>query len=121
MRQLCMVRDHLRAPVSFPLQSASPPPPRSRAMIVRADKKMRPLQGGFRDMYDKVMIIDCRFDYEYDGGHVESNEWLSVHHVPPHRKDKMEELLYFRGDKSKLRVDNDRVCVIFHCEFSKQR
>lgn len=77
--------------------------------------------GEYRDMYDKVMIIDCRFDYEYEGGHVSSNEWLSVHHVPPHRKDYMEELLYFSGNKEGLVLDNDRVCVIFHCEFSKQR
>lgn len=77
--------------------------------------------GEYREMYDKVMIIDCRFDYEYEGGHVSSNEWLSVHHVPPHRKDYMEELLSFSGKSDGLVLDNDRVCVIFHCEFSKQR
>ena len=44
-------------------------------------------------------MIDSRYDYEFDGGHVKPTEdgWLQVHHIPPHRHADAISLL-FDGD-----------------------
>jgi hypothetical protein len=37
------------------------------------------ITGGYKHLYDRVMVIDCRFDFEYEGGHLKSNfPWLTV-------------------------------------------
>jgi M-phase inducer tyrosine phosphatase len=56
--------------------------------------------------YDVVIIADCRFGYEYDGGHIRDS--LNVKSIAD-MKDLYD---YFRGC---------RACIVFHCEFSKDR
>jgi hypothetical protein len=53
-----------------------------------------------------VIIFDCRFGYEYEGGHIRDS-W-NVKSIAA-MKDLYD---YFRGC---------RACVVFHCEFSKDR
>jgi hypothetical protein len=56
--------------------------------------------------YDLVIVVDCRFGYEYDGGHIRDS--LNIRSIAD-MKD-----LYdvYRGC---------RACLVFHCEFSKDR
>jgi hypothetical protein len=90
------------------------------AELLRGDPHMRAL-------YDRVVFIDCRFQYEYNGGHIDVaphlSDWVEVHHIPPHQSQEAMEFL-FKGSGNRrlpMRVDQDRVCVIFHCEFSQKR
>ncbi|KAL2193757.1 Rhodanese-like domain-containing protein [Corynascus similis CBS 632.67] len=65
------------------------------------------LDGKYSDKFDHKMIIDCRFEYEYEGGHIDG----AINY-----NDK--ELL-----ASQL-VDNPmdgRTLLIFHCEYSAHR
>ncbi|KAL2154519.1 hypothetical protein VTH82DRAFT_3195 [Thermothelomyces myriococcoides] len=65
------------------------------------------LDGKYNDKFDHKMIIDCRFEYEYEGGHIDG----AINY-----NDK--ELL-----ASQL-VDNPmegRTLLIFHCEYSAHR
>jgi len=56
------------------------------------------------------MIIDCRFDYEYFGGHIKGALNISS-------PEAIEE--YFFKDKVKIeKLMSDRTVIIFHCEFS---
>jgi rhodanese-related sulfurtransferase len=64
----------------------------------------------FAPLYDRVIIIDCRFDYEFDGGHIRSA-------INVNATDDLAELL-FQPDMLNF---GDRICVILHCEFSSQR
>jgi hypothetical protein len=32
------------------------------------------ITGGFRHLYDSVMVIDCRFDFEFEGGHLKADQ-----------------------------------------------
>ncbi|KAL2810837.1 hypothetical protein BJX63DRAFT_303075 [Aspergillus granulosus] len=62
--------------------------------------------GKFNDMFDNIMIIDCRFEYEYDGGHIvgafnyNDKECLAAE--------------LFANPKS-------RTALVFHCEYSVHR
>ena len=65
------------------------------------------LDGKFGEQYTHKMIIDCRFEYEYDGGHIDGainyndKELLATH--------------LFRTPME------GRTLLIFHCEYSAHR
>lgn len=68
------------------------------------------LDGHYARFYDRVLVLDCRFEYEYLGGHVRG-----ALHVPTVQV--LEELLQRFPPTS----NGERVCVVLHCEFSQQR
>ncbi|KAB5580186.1 hypothetical protein GE09DRAFT_429028 [Coniochaeta sp. 2T2.1] len=65
------------------------------------------LDGKYGEHFDQKMIIDCRFEYEYEGGHINGainyndKELLSTH--------------LFRNPMT------GRTLLIFHCEYSAHR
>ncbi|KAL1995979.1 hypothetical protein VTN49DRAFT_514 [Thermomyces lanuginosus] len=64
------------------------------------------LNGKYNDRFQKIMIIDCRFEYEYEGGHIEG----AVNY----------------NDKEALANDlfsspQPNTALIFHCEYSAHR
>jgi M-phase inducer tyrosine phosphatase len=65
------------------------------------------LDGKYTHHYDRSVVIDCRFEYEYEGGHI---------HGAVNYNDK--ELL-----SKELFVSNpgDKTLLIFHCEYSVHR
>ncbi|EGX90659.1 cell cycle control protein tyrosine phosphatase Mih1 [Cordyceps militaris CM01] len=65
------------------------------------------IDGKFNDQFDHKMVIDCRFEYEYDGGHIEG----AVNH-----NDK--ELLTSQLFTTPI---GGRSLLIFHCEYSAHR
>ena len=69
---------------------------------------MRLLDGEFEEKYDDHYIIDCRFPYEFEGGHIDTAININT-------MDALEELFF-----SKLRQGR-RAVIVFHCEFSSQR
>jgi rhodanese-related sulfurtransferase len=64
----------------------------------------------WKNRFSKLIIIDCRFDYEYEGGHITS----AIHCPEP--KDAITNFF-----KNPPLIDTKPVCMIFHCEFSKNR
>ncbi|KAG8453269.1 hypothetical protein GDO86_000050 [Hymenochirus boettgeri] len=70
------------------------------------------LNGKYKDTIDRCVIIDCRYPYEYEGGHIKGAVNLPLEHD-------VEEFLLKNpivpGSPEK------RVIVIFHCEFSSER
>jgi M-phase inducer tyrosine phosphatase len=65
------------------------------------------LDGAYADCFDQKMIIDCRFEYEYEGGHIDSA-------VNYNDKDLLSSQL-FRTPM------NCRTLLVFHCEYSAHR
>lgn len=57
------------------------------------------------------LIVDCRFDYEYAGGHIENAVNLN--------DPKEMEALFFK-DKATVEQLMNKV-IVFHCEFSQKR
>jgi M-phase inducer phosphatase 2 len=62
-------------------------------------------------IYDRIVIIDCRFPYEFDGGHIKGAVNIT-------NADDLENLLL---ESEHLAEMGSRLCLIFHCEFSSQR
>jgi len=64
------------------------------------------LRGEFRQI--RYIIADCRYDYEYAGGHIKAA-------INVKNKQAVDALF------QEYKAESDRVVVIFHCEFSKHR
>ncbi|XP_072717514.1 M-phase inducer phosphatase 2 isoform X2 [Ciconia boyciana] len=70
------------------------------------------LAGQFSSLIESCVIVDCRYPYEYEGGHIKGAVNL------PMEQDVEEFLL----KKPIVPFDaSKRVIVIFHCEFSSER
>ncbi len=67
------------------------------------------MDGKFEHLYSKHIIIDCRFDYEYEGGHIDSAININTH-------SELEKMLSTEQINS-----NFPPLLIFHCEFSSHR
>ncbi|VDI06894.1 M-phase inducer phosphatase [Mytilus galloprovincialis] len=64
------------------------------------------LNGGYDDVISDYKIIDCRYPYEFEGGHIRGAENMYLH----------ETILTLLQQPTK-----DKQIVIFHCEFSSER
>ncbi|XP_015423749.1 PREDICTED: M-phase inducer phosphatase 1 [Myotis davidii] len=69
------------------------------------------LNGKFANLIKEFVIIDCRYPYEYEGGHIKGA-------VNLHMEDEVEDFLL---KKPICPADGKRVIVVFHCEFSSER
>lgn len=73
------------------------------------------LQGRYDSMIDRCIIVDSRYPYEFEGGHIQ-NAWNI------YTKDKLIET--FLNEREKIlnsEKENYRLVIIFHCEFSSER
>jgi rhodanese-related sulfurtransferase len=75
---------------------------------ITADTLSNLLQGKYEGKYDEFHIIDCRFPYEYEGGHICNAKNIND-------PKKLYNLFFNKEDYSK------KVILIFHCEFSSER
>ncbi|KAL4784317.1 hypothetical protein BJX76DRAFT_327675 [Aspergillus varians] len=65
------------------------------------------VQGGkYNGLFDSILIIDCRFEYEYDGGHI-------VGALNYNDKEYLAEQLFANPQP--------RTAIVFHCEYSVHR
>lgn len=72
----------------------------------------RLLHGDYTDAVDRCVIVDCRYPYEFDGGHIKGA--LNVY--------TKEGILHEMLRNPSLAADaNRRLIVVFHCEFSSER
>ncbi|XP_042548043.1 M-phase inducer phosphatase 3 isoform X3 [Dipodomys spectabilis] len=70
------------------------------------------LSGKFQGLIEKFFIIDCRYPYEYLGGHIQGALNLYSH----------KELYDFFLKKPIVPLDiQKRIIIVFHCEFSSER
>ena len=74
---------------------------------ITKDTLLQVLDGNFVGQYDQRMIIDCRFEYEFNGGHIDG----AVNY-----NDK--ELLTSQLFEASL---PGKTLLIFHCEYSAHR
>ncbi len=65
------------------------------------------LDGQYGERYDQTHIVDCRFEYEYDGGHIDGA-------INFNDKEELTNKL-FESPTS------DKTLLIFHCEYSAHR
>ncbi|XP_010877610.2 M-phase inducer phosphatase 2 [Esox lucius] len=70
------------------------------------------LSGQFDHLVERVIVIDCRYPYEFEGGHIKGALNL-------HQEEQLEEYL-LRTPITPLSPDR-RILLVFHCEFSSER
>lgn len=65
------------------------------------------INGKYNDRYDNILVIDCRFEYEYEGGHINGA-------CNYNDKEYLAEKLFSEEPKP-------NTALIFHCEYSAHR
>uniref|UniRef100_A0A8V1ADP7 M-phase inducer phosphatase n=1 Tax=Gallus gallus TaxID=9031 RepID=A0A8V1ADP7_CHICK len=82
-----------------------------RDLIGDFSKIVSVLTGKFASFIKECVIIDCRYPYEYEGGHIKGA-------VNLHMEEDVEDFLL----KNPIPPSkNKRVIIVFHCEFSSER
>ncbi|CAF3238619.1 unnamed protein product [Rotaria socialis] len=79
---------------------------------ISAETTIDLLRGKYSSEIEQLHVIDCRYPYEYDGGHISSAKNIFT------RPQIHEE--YFRSP-IKLKDPTKRIVFVFHCEFSSER
>ena len=64
----------------------------------------------FGDNFDHFMIIDCRFGYEYNGGHIDGA--FNINN---------KNLLHLLFKINSKYFNTKKIALIFHCEYSQKR
>ncbi|KAJ1906023.1 m-phase inducer phosphatase [Coemansia sp. IMI 209127] len=77
-------------------------------MRIEAQTASELLAGRFNNLYDETIFVDCRFPYEYEGGHIAG----AVNAPTPEALEKM---------FLERPISDRRVVVVLHCEYSIQR
>jgi M-phase inducer phosphatase 2 len=70
------------------------------------------LAGNYSHEIEKFLIIDARYPYEYEGGHIDGA--LNLYLI-----EKLTEFMF--RNSVELKDKNKRFVVVFHCEFSSER
>ncbi|XP_008277180.1 M-phase inducer phosphatase 2 [Stegastes partitus] len=70
------------------------------------------LTGQFAHLVEQVIVIDCRYPYEFEGGHIKGALNL-------HQEDQVQDFLL--QTPIVPACPDKRVVIIFHCEFSSER
>ncbi|XP_069141000.1 M-phase inducer phosphatase-like [Argopecten irradians] len=78
---------------------------------ISADTMTDLLTGAYDDAISSYRIVDCRYPYEFEGGHIKDAE-------NRYTRDQVKQLLH---DTHVRDVTGKRDIIIFHCEFSSER
>lgn len=75
------------------------------------------VKGEYASQVNSYRVIDCRYPYEFDGGHIKGAENLYT------EDDIYRALMSTKTETTATVVPNEpkRNIVIFHCEFSSHR
>ena len=66
------------------------------------------MDGHFQEKLDEFFLVDCRYPYEYTGGHIQSARNITC-------VSELEALFFTQPPMNK------KVVIVFHCEYSAQR
>ena len=74
------------------------------------------LRGDFVDSVASFKIIDCRYPYEFEGGHIRGAQNLYT------QEQIVDELVKIKTEMATVKEDAPkRHILVFHCEFSSER
>uniref|UniRef100_A0A182TT18 protein-tyrosine-phosphatase n=1 Tax=Anopheles melas TaxID=34690 RepID=A0A182TT18_9DIPT len=86
---------------------------------ISGDTMARLVRGDYNDKIASFKIIDCRYPYEYEGGHIRGAKNLYT------QEQIVEELIQSKTVPPKVTDGQDgtmrRHIIVFHCEFSSER
>uniref|UniRef100_A0A0N5C373 M-phase inducer phosphatase n=1 Tax=Strongyloides papillosus TaxID=174720 RepID=A0A0N5C373_STREA len=107
------LRDVLETEVKYTLPLVPTPQKQSMAFgSISGDTLVEVMKEHGDDFDKKYVLVDCRYPYEYEGGHIKGA-------VNFYDSEKVSDL-FFPEDRSKA-VDIKKKIPIFYCEFSQKR
>jgi len=74
---------------------------------ITQDTILSVLSGEYRHLYDDVLVIDCRFEYEYNGGHIDGADNYND-------KEQLARKLF-------AQPTTRSTLIVLHCEYSVHR
>lgn len=74
---------------------------------IQQDTLLNILKGDYSSHYDRIIVVDCRFEYEYNGGHIDGA-------LNYNNKEELAEKLFDEDLSS-------NTLLVFHCEYSELR
>lgn len=82
------------------------------------------IDGGFSDSIESFVIVDCRYPYEYSGGHIVNS--LNIHNQNDLMKlfidkPRPQNQHHNHNHHNHNQQQDKRRIIIFHCEFSSER
>ncbi|XP_011160615.1 cdc25-like protein phosphatase twine isoform X2 [Solenopsis invicta] len=84
---------------------------------ITSDTMAALLRGEFADRVNSYSIVDCRYPYEYEAGHIEGA--VNIYNI-----ELIQQIMFkhLANITPKIHVDTDkRNILVFHCEFSWER
>lgn len=73
------------------------------------------LDGHYDDQIGKLLVIDARYPYEFEGGHIKQAKNIFT-------KERLMEMFFDNKDRLFEDIEpGKRLIIIFHCEFSSER
>ena len=72
------------------------------------------LDGKYSDVVGNMTIVDCRYPYEYEGGHIRTGENI-------YTKQAIMDKFMLSSQHNYIAQDGKRNILVFHCEFSSER
>ncbi|XP_053669654.1 uncharacterized protein LOC128720031 [Anopheles nili] len=86
---------------------------------ISGDTMARLVRGSYNDKIASFKIIDCRYPYEFEGGHIRGAKNLYT------QEQIIEELIKSKAESPVVTGNQDgpvrRHIIVFHCEFSSER
>lgn len=73
------------------------------------------IDGEYSESVASFKVIDCRYPYEFDGGHIRGAQNLYT------QEQILTELVNSKTDAPKVADEPKRNIIVFHCEFSSER
>lgn len=88
-----------------------------KKILADYEGKLKYDTGKFCKHFDELIVVDCRFKFEYDGGHIRNAINVSSF-------EELENTFFNDSVLNQTPVDfnnNNRKLLVFHCEFSSHR
>ncbi|KAK9508731.1 hypothetical protein O3M35_006219 [Rhynocoris fuscipes] len=101
-------------PFALPLMSGK----HQDLKTISAETLAKLINGGFDDTIESFKIIDCRYPYEYEGGHIKGA--VNIYTCDDIIKELLD-LKSLSNSHEEMRDVGKRNILIFHCEFSSER
>lgn len=86
--------------------------------VITPDTMINVLNGEYSEQIDSLVVIDARYPYEYDGGHIRTAKNV-------YTKEKIMDMFFndenLKQANERANAVGKRCVIIFHCEFSSER
>lgn len=86
--------------------------------VITTETMQQVLRGDYNSDIESVTIVDSRYPYEFEGGHIQNAENL---YTREKIYDKFLQTAFLKKASEQAAAKGKRTVIVFHCEFSSER